>query len=274
MTGLSRSALCKPIQGVPQLIKINATYFRRKKSKVMTATNDEHSALDQIHSSPQEPAEMPLSQDEHQGVSRRSLLKGAAVAGVSLASVGGLAIATQKSEAQAASRGIQVQTSSKGRLREYWVQVDSYLHNLVPTGYDGLMGMHYKPKDSSFWALGYRAYTPGWGKPLAGNNDIGTNNGIPGPVFRGEVGDTIRVHFRNNDTHYRYPHSMHPHGVTYTPDNDGGWFAAEPRPGTIIEVGGSYTYEWQVRPTQWVHGFITIIRFQLDQICLWNMAQR
>jgi len=35
--------------------------------------------------------------------------------------------------------------------------------------------------------------------------------------------------------------------VTYTPENDGGWFAADPRQGTVIPVGESYTYEWVVR---------------------------
>jgi FtsP/CotA-like multicopper oxidase with cupredoxin domain len=218
----------------------------------MTAKNDGHSNLNLT----QTPEENLAAKDGNHGVSRRSLLKGAAVAGASLATVSGLAIATQHSDALAANNNPLVETVSSGTLREYWVQVDSYLHNLVPTGYDGLMGMKFKPKDSSFWALGYRAYTPGWGHPLAGNNDIGTNNGIPGPVFRGKVGDTIRVHFRNNDTHYRYPHSMHPHGVSYTPENDGGWFAADPRPGTIIEVGKSYTYEWHVYPNSvgtWIY---------------------
>src|SRR5689334_17935246 len=143
----------------------------------MSATNDEHPALNESNSSPQVHTEKPISNDEHQEVTRRSLLKGAAVAGVSLASVSGLAIATQQSAAHAANNSPLVETVSSGTLREYWVQVDSYLHNLVPTGYDGLMGMKFKPNESSFWALGYRAYTPGWGHPLVGNNDIGTNNG-------------------------------------------------------------------------------------------------
>jgi len=47
------------------------------------------------------------------------------------------------------------------------------------------MGMEFKPHQSSFWAIGYRAYTPDWGRPLPGNSDIGTNTGIPGPVLRG-----------------------------------------------------------------------------------------
>jgi manganese oxidase len=193
---------------------------------------------------------------EQRGVSRRILLKGAAVLGGSLAAVSGIALTSQHIVTYGANATSQLQASSGGKLREYWIQATSFLHNLVPTGHDGLMGMSFKPNQTSYWALGYRAYTPGWGQPLGGNDDIGSNTGIPGPVLRGAVGDTIRVHFRNNDTHYRFPHSMHPHGVTYTPENDGGWFAADPRPGTAIHVGDSYTYEWQVRSNSvgtWVY---------------------
>jgi FtsP/CotA-like multicopper oxidase with cupredoxin domain len=204
----------------------------------------------------QQSFETEHAQKERREFSRRRLLIGATVLGGSFVAVSGIALATQNSISHAAEANSQVQTTESGKLREYWIQADSFHHNLIPTGYDGLMGMHFTPDQTSFWALGYRAYTSGWGQPLAGNDDIGPNTGIPGPILRGSVGDTIRVHFRNNDTHRRFPHSMHPHGVSYTPENDGGWFAADPRPGTVIEVGESYTYNWQVRPNSvgtWVY---------------------
>ncbi|MDJ0346085.1 multicopper oxidase domain-containing protein [Streptomyces sp. H10-C2] len=133
-------------------------------------------------------------------------------------------------------------------MREFWIQADSFEHNAVPNGYDGMMGRRFSPDQTTFWAIGFRAYTPSWGRPLdadLGTDGIGTNAGIPGPVLRAEVGDTIRVHFRNNDEHYRWPHSIHPHGVQYDRDNDGGWLADDPRhPGTAIPFGGTYTYTW------------------------------
>jgi FtsP/CotA-like multicopper oxidase with cupredoxin domain len=138
-----------------------------------------------------------------------------------------------------------------GRIREYWIQADSFEHNPVPNGYDGMMGRTFTADQTTFWAIGYRAYTPGWGRPLdadCGPDGIGANSGIPGPVIRAQVGDTIRIHFRNNDTHYRWPHSMHPHGVQYDTDNDGGWMAVDPhRPGTAVEFGDNYTYTWVCR---------------------------
>ncbi len=196
---------------------------------------------------------VPSGKKDDGGFSRRNLLKGATVGGAVVvaagATVGGVALFNAKS-APAST------ISSPGKLREYWVQADSFYHNLVPTGVDGMMGMTYKASDTSYWAIGYRAYTPNWGKPLEGNDDIGDNSGIPGPILRGSEDDTIRVHFRNNDTHYGMAHSMHPHGVFYSPDNDGGWFAADPRPGTVVKVGESYTYTWEVRSNSigtWVY---------------------
>lgn len=140
-----------------------------------------------------------------------------------------------------------------GRVREYWIQAESFEHNAVPNGYDGMMGRHFTADQTSYWAIGFRAYTPDWSRPLdsdLGPEGIGANLGIPGPVLRAEVGDTVRVHFRNNDQHYRWPHSMHPHGVVYTPENDGGWMADDPqRPGTAVPYGSSYTYTWVCHPS-------------------------
>ncbi len=130
-------------------------------------------------------------QDERQRLSRRTLIKGATVLGGSLAAVSGLAFATQDPVSHAASSITHLQPAAGGILREYWIQADSFYHNMVPTGTDGMMGMHFQPYQTSFWAIGYRAFTPGWGKPLAGNNDIGSNTGIPGPILRGSVGDTV-----------------------------------------------------------------------------------
>ncbi|MBV9688651.1 MAG: multicopper oxidase domain-containing protein [Ktedonobacteraceae bacterium] len=175
--------------------------------------------------------------------SRRTLLKGTA-AGSALATLGGSMLAACNLTAV----GNGVLTSPTGKLHEYWIQADSFQHNLVPTGYDGMTGNHYTAKQTSFWAIGYRAYTPGWQKPLDGNKDLGLNTGIPGPIIRAEVGDTIRIHFRNQDTHYKFAHSMHAHGVFYTLQNDGGWSAAVPELSSAVEVGQSYTYEWLARP--------------------------
>ncbi|MYS22934.1 multicopper oxidase domain-containing protein, partial [Streptomyces sp. SID4948] len=111
-----------------------------------------------------------------------------------------------------------------------------------------MTGMRFTESQTTYQAVGFRAYTPDWGSPLkadTGPHGIGANSGIPGPVIRAEVGDVIKVHFKNNDTYYKWPHSIHPHGVRYDQDNDGGWMADDPdRPGTAVPFGGTYTYTW------------------------------
>jgi FtsP/CotA-like multicopper oxidase with cupredoxin domain len=127
----------------------------------------------------------------------------------------------------------------------------------VPNGQDGMSGVKFTPDQTTYTALGYRLYTPNWGQPLPGNATIGPNAGIPGPILRGRVGDTILVHFKNNDTHYGFPHSIHPHGVQYDPTSDGAWLAINPnKPGTAIPPGGTYTYRYVALPNSigtWVY---------------------
>lgn len=206
------------------------------------------------------------------GMSRRDLLKGAAAGAVSLGTLSGLvlpasatvvpthvgpSIATHGSPVitsappvlSTANAPVTVKFPRGGQLREYWFQADSFYHNVMPSGVDGMTGSTFTPNQTSYWAIGYRAFTPGWGKPLPGNDDIGANTGIPGPIIRGQVGDTIRVHFRNNDTYYKVPHTISVHALHYTPENDGGWcWMLRDRPGTAVQVGESYTYEWRAIP--------------------------
>jgi len=212
----------------------------------------------------QSPESSPISstpQPESSDISRRGLLRGAAAGAVGAASLSSLAgLALPPSVALAAPQTPQiapatphlapvVELARGGQLREYWVQADSFFHNIIPTGVDGMTGNTFTASQTSFWAIGYRAFTPNWEKPLPGNADIGANTGIPGPIFRGEVGDTIRVHFRNNDTYYKQAHTVSVHGLYFTVENDGGWaWMLRDRPGTSVEFGQTYTYEWKAIP--------------------------
>ena len=180
------------------------------------------------------------------GVDRRRFLQGAAVTGVAGALAGSGATLANAAPALAADPA----TPTGGTHREFWVQAESFKHNLVPNGRDGMMGMTYRASETTYWAIGYRAYSANFGKPLVGNADIGPNTGIPGPVFRLNVGDTVTVHFRNADAHYKWPHSIHPHGVRYTPASDGAWLAVDAsKPGTAVKYGQTYTYTWTVAPS-------------------------
>src|SRR5438270_11574068 len=116
---------------------------------------------------------------------RRGLLRGAAAAGSLplLAGVGSAVAAGTASAAPPTAGADSAPTIAarprQGRLREYWLQAESFFHNLVPNGRDEMMGTTFTPDQSSYWALGYRAYTPGWGTSLDPSDDIGRNDGIP-----------------------------------------------------------------------------------------------
>ncbi|HEX4490711.1 MAG TPA: multicopper oxidase domain-containing protein [Acidimicrobiia bacterium] len=180
-------------------------------------------------------------------IDRRKFLRGAAVSGL-LGTVGGSALVEGLTDSRASAADAPAPfTAAPGKTREVWIQADSFRRNLVPNGVDGMMGTTYTKDQTSYWALGFRAYSPNFGAPLPASDDIGANDGIPGPTLRLNVGDTVKVHFRNNDSHFKYAHSLHPHGVFYDPASDGAWLATDPKkPGTAVAFGDRYTYTWKV----------------------------
>ena len=67
-----------------------------------------------------------------------------------------------------------------------------------------------QPAETTFRTVVYRQFTRDFAKPIP--NAPG-DRGIQGPLIHARVGDTILVHFRNLDTTFNRPHSMHFHGV-------------------------------------------------------------
>ena len=67
--------------------------------------------------------------------------------------------------------------------------------------------------------------------------------GILGPMIRAEVGDTIKVVFRNNAKH---PHSLHPHGVFYEKASEGAQYDDGTGQKFAVEPGATHTYTWPV----------------------------
>jgi manganese oxidase len=71
--------------------------------------------------------------------------------------------------------------------------------------------------------------------------------GLLGPVIRAQVGDTIKVTFRNNCS---LPASIHPHGVFYTKKDEGTPYddgrSAADKAGDAVALHQQYVYTWQV----------------------------
>ena len=66
---------------------------------------------------------------------------------------------------------------------------------------------------------------------------------IPGPLLRARVGDRIYVHFKNLDTLFKRPHSMHFHGVHYRPSSDGAYVPGFSGRDGDVKPGQTWTYK-------------------------------
>lgn len=93
----------------------------------------------------------------------------------------------------------------------------------------------------------YREYTDASFSKLKPRSPEWEHLGILGPVLRAEVGDTIRVLFRNNATR---PYSMHPHGVFYTKESEGAVYddgaTPEQKANSSVPPGQTHTYTWEI----------------------------
>ena len=122
------------------------------------------------------------------------------------------------------------QPDSAPKVRTYYVAADEVEWDYAPGGVNKMMGMKFEGNSKVFTERGphrigtvyrkalYREYTDATFTKLKPRAPEWEHAGILGPILRAEVGDTIRVIFKNNATH---PYSMHPHGVFYDKSSEG-----------------------------------------------------
>lgn len=159
--------------------------------------------------------------------------------------------------AGAALLGLALPAVARERL--YYIAADELDWNYLPLGRDGMMDMPAMGYAKFFLTRGphligpvyhkavYHEYTDASFTHIKQRSADDAYLGILGPVIHAEVGDTIRIVFRNNGTH---PYSLHPHGVLYTKANEGAPYddgvADADKPGDAVDPGKTYTYVWQV----------------------------
>src|SRR4051794_14282702 len=100
--------------------------------------------------------EAPLKAPDKKQISRRAVLgTGAVLLGSAGLTAAGVKISGDARHAVrvAAPSSPSAPTRPSGKTKEYWVQADSFSHNLVPTGADQMMGTTFKPADSTYWAV-------------------------------------------------------------------------------------------------------------------------
>ena len=128
---------------------------------------------------------------------------------------------------------------------EVWVAAVPVTWNVVPSGNDAIGHMQLDPAETTFRTVVYREFTRDFAQPVPNANG---DRGIQGPLIRARVGDTILVHFRNLDTTFSRPHSMHFHGVRYRFGSDGSYIPGFSGPGANVKPGGTFTYRLVAGP--------------------------
>jgi len=146
-----------------------------------------------------------------------------------------------------------------GTVRTYYIAADELDWDYAPSGLDLMMGMAPSGYGKAFISGGphligrvyrkamYREYTDATFTHLKPRLASEAYLGLVGPVVHAEVGDTIKIVFKNNGTH---PYSIHPHGVFYEKPSEGSPYsdgvADVAKGGAAVAPGQTFTYVWQV----------------------------
>ena len=146
-----------------------------------------------------------------------------------------------------------------GKTRTYYIAADEVEWSYAPDGINKMMGMKFSGYPNVFFEKGphrigavylkaiYREYTDDTITTLKPRAPEWQHAGILGPIVRAEVGDTIRVVFKNNATH---PASVHSHGVFYNKDSEGASYddgtTGNDKADDDVQPGKTHVYTWQV----------------------------
>jgi FtsP/CotA-like multicopper oxidase with cupredoxin domain len=117
-----------------------------------------------------------------------------------------------------------------GVTRTYFIAADEVVWDYAPSGANVITGKEFGEEEDHWMASGptrvgrvykkalYREYTDSTFATLKPRPSEWEHLGILGPLIRAEVGDTVRIIYRNN---VPFPTSLHPHGVFYDKDSEG-----------------------------------------------------
>ncbi|MGH3772188.1 MAG: multicopper oxidase domain-containing protein [Pseudonocardiaceae bacterium] len=152
-----------------------------------------------------------------------------------------------------------VSAEPAAQTRAYYIAADEAAWNYAPTGTNMITGQQFDATANKYVQAGsnrmgsiytkclYHGYTDATFTHQLPRPASEQYLGLLGPVIRAQVGDTIKVTFRNNCS---FPASIHPHGVFYNkkdegaPYNDG--VADADKAGDSVAPNQQYVYTWQV----------------------------
>ena len=150
---------------------------------------------------------------------------------------------------------------SDGTTRTYYISADKVDWNYAPLGTNEISGKPFDDVADVFVKSGpgrigskyekclYRGYTDASFSHRQTRPADEAYLGLLGPVIRAEVGDTIKVVFRNTCP---FPASVHPHGVFYAKNSEGAPYKdgthGSKKADDAVPTGGMHTYVWEVPP--------------------------
>ena len=141
---------------------------------------------------------------------------------------------------------------AEAAVRTYYIAADDVVWNYVPHGRDVIDGSPLALNGPSQlgWSYHkaiYREYTDATFERLKPRSPSEAYFGLLGPVIRAEVGDTIKIYFKNNT---RLRLSMHPHGLLYAKSSEGAPYqdgtATNGKLSGSVAPGERYLYTWAV----------------------------
>jgi hypothetical protein len=148
---------------------------------------------------------------------------------------------------------------SDGVTRTYYIGADKVVWDYAPDGRNEITGKPFDAVADTYVKNGpgrigskyvkclYRGYTAATFTRLKPRPAADTYLGFLGPVIRAQVGDTIKVVFRNSCP---FPTSVHPHGVFYAKDSEGAPYndgtSGPDKLDDAVAPGGTHTYVWKV----------------------------
>jgi FtsP/CotA-like multicopper oxidase with cupredoxin domain len=144
----------------------------------------------------------------------------------------------------------------KGVVRNYFIAAEEVDWDYTPRGRN-LAGLPHRETGEDeagtqqahriYHKAIYREYTDATFKTLKPRPPQWEHLGILGPLIRADVGDSVKVVFRNK-THLSL--TMHPHGLQYTKDSEGALYndgtQGAVKADDLVPPGKSYTYIWTV----------------------------
>ena len=151
-------------------------------------------------------------------------------------------------------------TKTGSKTRTYYIAADPVDWDYAPKGISEISGKPFNQDEDVFVGQGkhrigktyrkalYREYTDDSFTELKERPKDQDYLGTLGPLIRAEVGDTIKVVFKNNTG---FAASMHPHGDFYKKNSEGapyqdGTSGKKNKGDDVVEPGEEHTYTWKV----------------------------